>query len=151
MRVSRFSRGARMRISEVSQTIAGQTGSLLQPDPLIPAQFFEIFRPEKVSAPEKKLMFAIMEDAIICFQKYAAARNHREMRHFREAESWIFNKHSDWWFSFENICAHLGLNPDYVRRGLAPEKKTRVIFSRVDDLYAKKSKARQKRKYRDIA
>ncbi|HYY24922.1 MAG TPA: hypothetical protein VE689_05475 [Candidatus Udaeobacter sp.] len=140
-----------MRISEVSQTIAGQTGSLLQPDPLVPAQFFEIFRRQKVSVPEKKLMFAIMEDAIICFQKYASVRNHREMRCFREAESWIFNKDSDWWFSFENICAHLGLNPNYIRRGLTPAKKTRVIFSRDDDLYAKKSRARSKRKYRDIA
>jgi hypothetical protein len=140
-----------MRISEISQTIAGQTGSLLQPDPIVPAQFFEIFRRQKASAPEKKLMFAIMEDAIICFQKYASTRNHREMRHFREAESWIFNKHSDWWFSFENICAHLGLDPDYVRRGLTPTKNTRVIFSGDDDLQAKKLKTRPKRKYRDTA
>jgi hypothetical protein len=140
-----------MRISQISQAIAGQTGSLLQPDPIVSTQFFEIFRWQKASVPEKRLMLAVMEDAIACFQKYAPARNHREMRRFREAENWIFNPDGDWWFSFENICAHLGLDAGYVRRGLTRATKRRVIFPRSDDRCAKKISARQKRKYRGVA
>ena len=140
-----------MKIPPVSQFLAGQTGSFLQPDPLVPAQFCAIFRCQKASVPEKRLMFAVMEDAIICFQKYAPARNAREMRRFREAENWIFSKDSDWWFSFENICAHVGLDPDYVRRRLTRATTGRVIYPRIDDLCAKRISTRQKRRYRGVA
>ena len=98
--------------------------------------------------PEKRLMFAVMEDAVLCFQKYSPARNHREARLFGEAESWIFESDSDWWFSFENICAHLGLDADYIRRGLMRGHRTRAAKAA-----ARRAEgvAPEKRKYRGAA
>ena len=67
---------------------------------------------------EEGLMVAVLGDAIECYQKYAFAKDEKGKKLFREAEEWIFEKNSDWLFSFENVCEILNLHADYVRRGL---------------------------------
>ncbi len=42
---------------------------LFQPDTLLSAQYFENFRRTTFLEPEKRLMLAILEDAIKCFQE----------------------------------------------------------------------------------
>jgi hypothetical protein len=44
---------------------------------------------------------------------------------FKEAEEWIMEKNSDWFFSFENICETLELYPDYIRQGLLRWKEAK--------------------------
>ena len=68
--------------------------------------------------PEQKLMFAVLTDAIECFQKYIASTNRRSRNLFREAERWILSHEKDWPFSFEHICDALHLSPSYLRVGL---------------------------------
>lgn len=67
---------------------------------------------------EEKLMLAVLQDAVECFQVYVLAETQREKRLFQEAEDWILEKDSEWLFSFENICEVLQLHPDYIRQGL---------------------------------
>ncbi len=67
---------------------------------------------------EERLMQAVLENAIEYFQKYVLAKDERGKKLFQEAEEWILDKDSDWFFSFENICEVLGLHPDYIRQGL---------------------------------
>ena len=62
--------------------------SLFQPDTLLPEQYLETFRRKLHLEPEKKLMLAILEDAIACFQKYILARDGKGKALFREAEEW---------------------------------------------------------------
>jgi hypothetical protein len=76
--------------------------------------------------PEKRLMLAVIEDAVACFQKYIHARDTRGRTMFREAEQWILEKNSDGLFSFESVCEVLGLNPDYVRHGLMQWKEAKL-------------------------
>jgi hypothetical protein len=66
---------------------------------------------------EERLMLAVLENAIEDFQKYILANDKRGKELFEEAEEWILETNSPSFFSFENICEHLGLDPDYVRRG----------------------------------
>jgi hypothetical protein len=66
--------------------------------------------------PERRLMLAVLCDAIICFQK-GKSSNPRD-RAYGEAKEWLFNDGLDWAFSFGRICDALGLDPDYLRRGL---------------------------------
>ncbi len=66
---------------------------------------------------EQKLMLAVLENAIEDFQKYVFATDKRGKELFQETEEWILETNSPSFFSFENICAHLDLDPDYVRRG----------------------------------
>ena len=103
---------------DASLGVEEKMGSLFQPDTLLPAQYFDTVRRKANSEPEKKLMLAILEDAIDCFQKYIFARDGRGKGIFREAEDWILEENSDRLFSFETVCDALGFNPSYVRQGL---------------------------------
>ena len=71
-------------------------------------------------------MLAVLDSAIECFQKYVLAQRERERRLFREAEEWILERNSDWFFSFENICETLELYPDYIRQGLLCWKESKL-------------------------
>jgi len=93
--------------------------SLFQPNTVLPAQYLETVCRKTPLEAEQKLMLAVLEDAVSCFQKYFAARDKIGTRLFHEAEEWILLQgKSDWLFSFDNICETLELNPDYIRKGL---------------------------------
>lgn len=92
--------------------------SIFQPDTLLSVQYFETCRRKAHLEPEKKLMLAVLEDAVGCFQKYFLVKNENGRRRFEKAEEWIWEENTSWLFSFCNICDVLGFNPDYLRRGL---------------------------------
>lgn len=94
------------------------TTSILQPDVLLPVQYFESVHKKSRLDPEHRLMLAILEDSVACFQKYVFAQRRRGKTLFAEAEGWIAEKDGDYIFSFENICEILGLNGEYLRQGL---------------------------------
>jgi hypothetical protein len=75
---------------------------------------------------EKKLMLAVLENAIEDFQKYVLASDKRGMELFQDAEQWILETNSPSFFSFESICAHLDLDPEYVRRGFVRWKTAKL-------------------------
>ena len=79
-----------------------------------------------VNGPERRLMVAVLEDAIHSFQKSAAARTPMEKAIFAEEEEWIFGAGEDGPFSFESICDALGLDPDYLRSGLRRWREKRI-------------------------
>jgi len=93
--------------------------SLFEPDTLLPSQFFAHFRGRgSATRGEKRLMLAVLEDAVDCYQKFAFARESRGRELFAEAEEWLFSSDNSWVFAYENICHTLELNADYLRRGL---------------------------------
>ena len=81
---------------------------------------------KQVREGEEGLMLAVLDNAIECFQKYVLGQREREKRLFQEAEDWILEKNSDWFFSFENICETLELYPDYIRQGLMCWKEAKL-------------------------
>src|SRR5437867_7485085 len=98
-------------------TASEKIASLFQPDTLLSAQYFDDRRRKAPLEPVKRLMLAILEDAINCFQDNHRARCGKSKRLFDEAREWIFGV-SDWVFGFENICSALGFEPQYIRAGL---------------------------------
>ena len=91
--------------------------SLFQPDTLLPEQFLDTFRRKLYLEPEKKLMLAILEDAVACYQKYICARDSKGRALFHETEQWI-EEGGDAIFAFNSVCEVLGLDPNYLRHGL---------------------------------
>jgi hypothetical protein len=89
-----------------------------QPDVLLPIQYFESVHRKSRLDPEQRLMLAILEDGVACFQKYAFAQNRRGKNLFGEAEEWLAEKDNDYVFGFENICEVLGVDAAYLRLGL---------------------------------
>lgn len=100
--------------------------SLFQPDTLLPEQYLDTFRRKLHLEPEKKLMLAVLEDAVACFQKYLFARDGKGKTLFRETEEWVLDDHGDWLFSFANVCETLGFEADYLRQGLIKWKNRRL-------------------------
>jgi hypothetical protein len=80
---------------------------------------------KKVLDPEQTLMLAVLRNVIDDFQQYVVAKSVSDRKLFEEAEGWILEKNNDWFFSFENICEGLDLEPDYVRQGLLCWKETK--------------------------
>ena len=101
-------------------------GSLFQPDALLPAQYLETFRRKAQLEPEKRLILAILEEAVHCFQKYIFVHDARRKILFVAAEQWITEENGNWIFSFENVCDALGCNPSYVRQGLLRWKQMKL-------------------------
>ena len=95
-----------------------KNASLFHSDPSLYYQYLETLRSRTRLEPERELMLAVLEDAIVCFQQYAFARDGRGRRLFLDAQRWIVEKDCNWPFSFENICFHLGMDPSYIRHGL---------------------------------
>jgi hypothetical protein len=92
--------------------------SLFQPDTLLSAQYFDNMRRRTLLEPEKRLMLAILEDAVNSFQENIFAESGKRKILFDDVEQWIRADGSDWVFSFDHICEALGFTPAYVRQGL---------------------------------
>jgi hypothetical protein len=99
--------------------------NLFEPDTLLPAQYFAAFSREGGLVRERRLMLAVLQDAVECYQKYALARDPRGVELFKDASTWIESGEREWPFSYENICEVLGLNPEYIRKGLSKWRQQR--------------------------
>jgi hypothetical protein len=86
-------------------------------DVIAPYQYGRVYQQRQI-LPEKRLMLAILNDAVAEFRRYAATCDHKGKKRFREVEGWILVKDSKSVFSFENMCAVLGFDCDYLRLGL---------------------------------
>ncbi len=108
---------------ETGLTMEERVTTLFQPDTLLPDQYFDTFRRKLHLEPEKKLMLAILEDAVACYQKHVVARDGKGKALFHEAEAWVEEKSTDEVFSFDSVCEMLGFDADYLRQGLTAWKE----------------------------
>jgi hypothetical protein len=91
---------------------------LFVPDTLLPSQYFDRVRGRGELDGERRLMIAILEDALDVYRKQLTAEDTHGRQLFREAEEWLEDTQANDLFSFENICDVLDLNSEYIRRGL---------------------------------
>jgi hypothetical protein len=90
----------------------------LAPDAILPIQFFQSLRSKGQYDGERRLMIAILEDAVNVFMKQLFATDPKARQLYLDAEEWISAEDPSWFFSFENVCNTLDLNPAYLREGL---------------------------------
>jgi hypothetical protein len=100
---------------------------MFEPDTLLPEQFFTLMGRKPLQG-EKRLLLAMLEDAVHCFQTYLMARKPHERRLFQEAEEWIDSTDAHWYFSFENICEILGIHPGRLRTALKQWKEQQLLL-----------------------
>jgi hypothetical protein len=86
-------------------------------DNALPEEFFDSRVKLATVCPEAALMYAVLEDAFLCFHKQFEA-DQRFMQRAQEAKDWFFSDDSRWLFSFVSICDALGLEPRYIRTKL---------------------------------
>lgn len=92
-------------------------------DPLDSLEFYDTMKRSVHLEPEKRLMLALLDDAIKCFQKHFGAKKGRGKRRFHEVEQWFWDDKREDTFSFEHVCAVLNLSPGYLRRMLIQWKE----------------------------
>jgi hypothetical protein len=92
---------------------------MITPDALTPGQYYDGLRADdSYSRPIKRLMLAVLEDAMRCYQAYSRSRNGAQRRLFVEAEGWLMDRRADGAFAFETVCEALGIEPSCLREGL---------------------------------
>jgi len=102
--------------------------------PLLPAQYAELCRGSEPVQPERRLMLAVLSDAIVLFQTGGSqlARHHD----VADAHRWILSDDRRWPYSFVNVCETLGIAFEPLRRAL--------IRSQTDALRLRKTAARRR-------
>ena len=92
-------------------------GELFAQDAVLPEQFYEDTR-SKALEPERRLMLAILTDAVRCYQAGVSLPSGTRSQVFAEAENWLFHAPHKTPFSFEDVCGALEIDPAYLRKGL---------------------------------
>ena len=106
---------------------------ILEPDIFLPSQFYGTGGLSRQLEGEKRLMIAILKDAVECLDKYRGARSSSGRGHYQNALEWVEDKSTDWLFSFTNICDLLGFDPDYLREVLLKRegKSAKTVTAKV--------------------
>jgi len=93
---------------------------ILEPDIFLPSpsQFYGGAGLSRQLEGEKRLMIAVLKDAVGCLEKYRGSRNSAGQWQYLSAIEWVEDTDTDWLFSFTNICDSLGFDPEYMREVL---------------------------------
>jgi hypothetical protein len=94
-----------------------------QTDKTVALQFGAVYG-RVPQTPEKRLMVAILMDALSQFEKLRHAQRPRDTQTREELRAWFFAEDAAWPFSFENVCAHLGLEPNAIRDQLSRKPRS---------------------------
>ena len=116
----------------IDSTLGSPDGSEVVPEAILPEQFF---RPSAALPPEKRLMLAVLEAALLDLQRSAGARTPRARRRADEVDAWFAADDEGWPCSFLNVCQALGLDVSAVRTRAArwrTEALANVVTLRVE-------------------
>jgi len=88
-------------------------------DPVLPAQWFVDAGRAAAMQPEKRLMFAVLSDAVDIVMTAQSTTNVRRRMLFHETVAWLRCDDREWPYSFVNLCDGLGFDAARLRVGLA--------------------------------
>jgi hypothetical protein len=92
---------------------------LSQADAALPVQFHNSHAKTTTTEPLRRLMVAVLVDAIRCFQTKLKMRQPARRQEFAEVRSWIYSDDDNACFSFRAVCDVLGIDPKVIRKRLA--------------------------------
>jgi hypothetical protein len=99
----------------IDSTLGSPEGPGVVPETILPEQFF---RPSAALPPEKRLMLAVLEEALLDLRRSIGARTPRA-RPADEVDTWFAADDEGWPCSFLNVCQALGLDVSAVRTRVA--------------------------------
>lgn len=94
-----------------------------QPDVLCVHEYLHVYQCRPAETPERRLLAAVLRDAIDCYLRDCFAKNRYRKRSYREAEEWFFRGEDRGIFSLDSVCGILNLDPGYIRRSLIRYKQ----------------------------
>ncbi len=110
--------------------------TMVEPDTVTPAQFYDRSTGECGLVPEKRLMLAVLEDAIASFQRNCIQPRQTENgADDIDVEAWLESDDMSWPFSFASICQALNMEPEYLRKGLSHWRRRAVTQNATGQVY----------------
>jgi hypothetical protein len=91
---------------------------ILEPDTMLPFHFYGTRQLSGQMDGQKKLMLAVLQDAVECLEKYRSPKSVIQQELYQDALNWIRDPSSDWLFCFASVCDFLGFDPAYLRQSL---------------------------------
>lgn len=101
----------------MSYQAAEAISGLFQPDVVLPSQFSSRDN-SGLAGGERKLMAALLSDGVEAYVSSVVSGRKRDGK-YQEICAWVETKDYAYVFSFDNVCECLGIDPDYLRLGLA--------------------------------
>lgn len=71
-----------------------------------------------IAEPERRLLFAVLSDAIVRFRRLVDLRHPAGRHDLLEAERWLRSEDRSWPCSFVNVCEALDIAPEPLRRAV---------------------------------
>lgn len=93
-------------------------GSLLQPECLLPTQYNGLVRKRPPEAGERRLLLAVLKDALRTYLKSMDGRTANARRDFEETGFWFYAPNQEGLFAYEHLCETLGIHPEPLRQWL---------------------------------
>ena len=119
--------------------------SLFEPDIIVPGHFLSSENGGSKDG-ERRLMAALLSDGIEAYitQASGVSVDSRRQKGKFDAAEWIETTDSSYVFSFDNVCASLGINPQYLRLGLGRYLKTAKTFNTEEPVWKKIRRPRKR-------
>ena len=92
---------------------------LSQADAILPVQFHNGHAKTTTTEPLRRLMVAVLLDAIRSFPTKLKMRQPARRQEFAEVRAWIFSDDDNACFSFRAVCDVLAIDPKAIRKRLA--------------------------------
>ena len=73
--------------------------------------------------PEKRLMVAVLNDALLTLARHCGAADYRAQKRVFEIDVWVASDDVEWPFSFVNVCDALHLDASRVRSRLEDARR----------------------------
>jgi hypothetical protein len=107
---------ASLTASASARTVAGDFGA-----PILPVQHFAPAEDRKLMEGERRLLLAVLEDAVRCYLARASARNREQRMRGAEARNWFRPPDGfiqEGLFTFGSVCEFLEIEPKLFLRRL---------------------------------
>jgi|SRR5271156_1689046 len=86
---------------------------------ILPSQFYKRQNRTDAMIPVRRLMLAVLTDALDCLSGRAIdARGSAKRQEARRAAEWVALDSDKYLFSFNSVCETLGIDPDALREAL---------------------------------
>jgi hypothetical protein len=85
---------------------------------LLPVQYNEILQRRTALDGERRLMFAVLDDAVECYLRNMSGQSRQLRLPFYEVQHWLNVKNRVGLFSYETICEELGIDAKTLRAAL---------------------------------
>jgi hypothetical protein len=109
-----------MELTErLEETLGSSCGS---GDPL-PVQFVDLFSRSNQLDGGRRLLIAVLDDAVQCYLKNMTAWNRRHRLIFNETRYWIISDSRKGLFAYENLCKTLGIEANALRAALERRRR----------------------------